>query len=315
MLQNKKIAVIVPAYNEEKHIGMVIETIPKFVDLIIVVNDASTDGMPQILNSYNTGRVKSLLVVNHAENAGVGAAIVSGYKKGLDEGMDIMAVMAGDAQMDPDELESIVVPVATGEADYTKGNRLFNKEVLKIMPRIRFLAGVILSAFTKIVSGYWHVVDPQSGFTAISSQALRRLDLERLYKRYGFPNAILTELNIANMRVKNVLITPIYHAGGSSGIKYEKIIFTLSALLIRLFWHRLWQKYVIRDSHPLILFYLFGISLFGGGMLIGFMLFFIRSRLTVSIVVVTAMLIISGLQLLLFAMWFDKEENKHLCIR
>ncbi len=315
MFKEKRVAVIVPAYNEEKLIGSVIETMPDFVDLIIVVDDAASDGTGQVVSSYKEKLKERLEVVTHTENLGVGAAIISGYKKAMDEGMDIMAVMAGDAQMDPKELEIIISPVAEGKADYTKGNRLFSGDAWKVIPKIRYFASAFLSFLTKVISGYWHIADSQCGFTAISSKALKMLELERIYKRYGFPNDMLTELNIFNLRVKDISVRPIYHVGETSGIRYERIIFTLSFLLCRLFGRRMWQKYVIRDFHPLILFYLFGIVFSISGIALGALIVFVKGYISLTIVVFCAILLVSGLQFLLFAMWFDMEYNKDLCIK
>ncbi len=315
MLENKKIAVVVPAYNEEKSIYKVIETIPSFVDLIVVVDDFSADKTVQIANSHKEEMKERLEIVIHSKNQGVGASMMTGYKMALDRGMDITAIMAGDAQMDPNELESIVLPVIKGETDYVKGNRFFSGDAWKVIPKIRYFAGILLSFLTKIVSGYWHLADSQCGFTAISSNALRVLEFDNIYKRYGVPNDILTKLNVNNFRVKDVSIKPIYNAGGVSGIKYKKIIFTLTFLLCRLFCYRMWHKYVIRDFHPLILFYLFGGVFVISGIILGGIIYFIEGYLGITLVVFCAILLVSGIQFLLFAMWFDMEYNKSFCVK
>ena len=315
MYNNKKICVVVPAYNEQILIIRVLETMPDYVDLIIVVDDASTDKTSQILSNYAGKNKKTIKIITHGKNQGVGATILTGYLDAVSQAMDIVAVMAGDAQMDPAELERVLLPVVNNEADYVKGNRYFSGEAWKVMPRVRFFAVACLSFVTKIISGYWHVADSQCGFTAISSSAINKLDHDAIYKRYGFPNDILTMLNIASLRVKDVPVKPIYRVGEISGIKYERIVFTLSFLLFKLFWYRLWQKYVIRDFHPLVMFYLFGVIFSAVGIIFGFSMFFIRSSLTVSMVVFCSLLLISGLQFSLFAMWFDMEYNRPLCVK
>jgi len=314
MLEDKKISVIIPAYNEEKLISNVIETMPCFVDLIIIIDDCSTDKTVEIINSYKEKIKERLEIIVHNKNQGVGASIVSGYNMALNKKMDIMAVMAGDAQMDPNELKSIVSPVINNEADYVKGNRFYSGDAWKIIPKIRYFAGIFLSFLTKIVSGYWHIADSQCGFTAISSDALRVLDFDNIYKRYGVPNDILTKLNINNFKVKDVSIRPIYNQE-TSGIKYKTIIFTLSFLLCRLFFHRMWHKYVIRDFHPLILFYLFGSVFFVTGVILGGIIYFVEGYLAITLVVFCAVLFMSGIQFLLFAMWFDMEYNKPFCVK
>jgi len=311
----KTVAVVVPAYNEEKLIGTVLDSMPDFVDLIIVVDDASTDRTYDIVTSYHVRLADRLVVVHHTHNQGVGAAIVAGYKQALRRQSDVIAVMAGDGQMDPDDLVRLVAPVAHGEADYAKGNRLFRGESWQMIPHSRYLGNAVLSLLTKIASGYWHIADSQSGYTAIARLALERLDLDGIYKRYGMPNDMLVKLNVGNFRVRDVSVRPIYHIGEVSGIRLRKVIPTISWLLLRGFWWRLKEKYIVRDFHPLVFFYCMGLTLFPAGSIFG--LYLLLYRLLVGTVAITsalfaAFLIISGLQSLFFAMLFDMDYNKHL---
>ena len=174
MYLEKRIAVVVPAYNEEKLIAQTVTSIPDFVDKVIIVNDASVDDTATIVQQLSEQNNRISLVV-HQSNQGVGGAIVSGYKRARDLEMDVTVVMAGDAQMDPNDLIRIVEPVANGSADYTKGNRLFYGDAWRMIPHYRYLGNSFLSLITKIASGYWHIADSQSGYTAISIIALRRL--------------------------------------------------------------------------------------------------------------------------------------------
>lgn len=315
MYDGKTVAVVVPAYNEEKLIGTVLDSMPDFVDLIIVVDDASTDRTYDIVTSYHVRLADRLVVVHHTHNQGVGAAIVAGYKQALRRQSDVIAVMAGDGQMDPDDLVRLVAPVAHGEADYAKGNRLFRGESWQMIPHSRYLGNAVLSLLTKIASGYWHIADSQSGYTAIARLALERLDLDGIYKRYGMPNDMLVKLNVGNFRVRDVSVRPIYHIGEVSGIRLRKVIPTISWLLLRGFWWRLKEKYIVRDFHPLVFFYCMGLTLFPAGSIFG--LYLLLYRLLVGTVAITsalfaAFLIISGLQSLFFAMLFDMDYNKHL---
>jgi hypothetical protein len=227
----------------------------------------------------------------------------------------VVVVMAGDAQMDPADLERVVAPVARGEADYVKGNRLWRGESWQMIPHYRYLGNAVLSLLTKIASGYWHIADSQSGYTAIARIALERLDLDHIYKRYGMPNDILVKLNVENFRVRDVSIRPVYHIGETSGIRLRRVIPTIAWLLLRGFCWRLKEKYILRDFHPLVFFYGMGLTLFPLGTMLG--LYLVLYRLFVGMVAVTsalfaAFLIISGLQSLFFAMWFDMDYNKHL---
>src|SRR5207248_7201735 len=255
MLEDKTVAVVVPAYDEEQLVGTTIRGLPAFVDRIIVVDDASRDGTAEAARAAGDARVE---VVTHERNRGVGAAIVSGYKRALAERIDVTCVMAADNQMDPGDLEALVVPVARGEVDYAKANRLFTGQAWQLIPRHRYLGNAVLSLLTKIASGYWHVADSQSGYTAIGLETLERLDLDRIYPRYGFPNDMLVHLNVVNARVRDFPSRPVYGVGERSGIRLRKVVPTISWLLVKGFFWRLREKYVIRDFHPLVFFYVLG---------------------------------------------------------
>ncbi|MGD0167339.1 MAG: glycosyltransferase family 2 protein [Gaiellaceae bacterium] len=314
MLERKRIAVVVPAYDEERLIAETLASIPAFVDRVYVVDDASRDGTAE--------RVKTLAelhervrLIEHERNAGVGAAIVTGYKAALADGQDVICVMAADNQMDPDDLESLVRPVARGELEYAKANRLFTGEAWKIIPHYRYLGNAALSLFTKIASGYWHIADSQSGYTAISRAALEKLDLERIYSRYGFPNDMLVHLNVINARVRDFPSRPVYGVGERSGIRLRRVVPRISWLLFKGFFWRLGQKYVIRDFHPLVFFYLLGFFLTIAGLALGILevvLRFMGHPITPATIVLVALLFISGTQFTLFGMWFDMESNKDL---
>jgi glycosyltransferase involved in cell wall biosynthesis len=314
MFEDKRIAVVVPAYNEENLIGKVIETMPEFVDSVVIVDDVSTDDTKKIVMEY-MARDQRVLLIKHERNMGVGAAVVSGYKRSLEEGMDVVAVMAGDGQMDPEDLPRIVGPVARGAVDYTKGNRLFRGESWEIIPHHRYLGNSMLSLLTKIASGYWHVADSQTGYTAISRVALERLNLDDIYRGYGMPNDILINLNIHNFRVRDVSVKPVYDQGELSGIKLSRVIPRISWLLFKGFFRRLFEKYVIRDFHPLIFFYMLGLTLLPSGIIIGSYLLLYRlliGPVSATSALFAAFLIISGLQTILFAMWFDMDYNRDL---
>jgi len=311
MLDGKTVAVVVPALNEEELVGPTVAGIPPFVDRIFVVDDASTDATAARAAEADP-RVE---VISHAENQGVGAAIVTGYKRAIELEMDVTAVMAADGQMAPDGLETLVHAIAAGECDYAKANRLFTGQAWEIIPRNRYLGNALLSFLTKIASGYWHVADSQSGYTAVSLETLKLVDLDRIYKRYGFPNDMLVHLNVWNRRVRDYPSRPIYGVGERSGIKLRRVVPSISWLLVKGFFWRMREKYVIRDFHPLVLFYGLGILFFGVGLLLGIVETALRiagNPIPSATIVLVALLVISGLQLLLFAMWFDMESNKDL---
>jgi len=290
VFDDKKVAVVVPAFNEEGLVGSTVSTIPAFVDKIYVVDDGSTDATVERAQ----GADERVEVIRHEKNEGVGAAIVTGYRRSA-----------------ADEYDAI----ASNECDYAKANRLFTGQAWQLIPKTRYLGNAVLSFLTKIASGYWHVADSQSGYTAVNLETIRMVDLERVYRRYGFPNDLLVHLNVWNRRVRDYPSRPIYGVGERSGIRLRKVIPRISWLLLKGFFWRMGQKYVIRDFHPLILFYMLGILLFGVGILLGIVevaLRFAGNPITSATIVLVALLVISGLQLLLFAMWFDMESNKDL---
>jgi glycosyltransferase involved in cell wall biosynthesis len=312
MVDGKRVAVVVPAHDEEQLIGTTLAGIPEFVDRILVVDDASTDGTAERVRAVPDDRVR---LVSRERNGGVGAAIVTGYEAALAEGIDVTCVMAADNQMDPADLLTLVGPVARGEVDYAKANRLVSGEAWQLIPRTRYLGNAVLSLLTKIASGYWHVADSQTGYTAISRELLAQLDLDRIYRGYGFPNDMLVHLNVWNARVRDFPSRPIYGVGEDSGIRLRRVIPRISWLLVKGFFWRLREKYVIRDFHPLVFFYALGLLMTLAGLVLGTVEVVLRlmgNEITTPTIVLVALLLISGSQFTLFAMWFDMESNKDL---
>ena len=314
MYKDKSICVVVPAYNEATQIGKVIETMPDYVDRLVIIDDVSIDETVKIVKRYQQDNDR-IALIEHTANQGVGGAIATGYKWARDNDIDVTVVMAGDGQMDPDDLEKIIDPVASGSADYSKGNRLFYGDAWSMIPHYRYLGNSFLSLMTKIASGYWHIADSQSGYTAISLIALKRIDLNGIYKDYGMPNDLLIKLNQFDFRVRDVHIKPVYNIGEKSGIRLIKVIPRISWLLWKGFCKRLLFKYVIKDFHPLVFFYALSFLLLGISIPLIIRLFYIWA-MQGDIPDINAMALIftlvSGLQTLFFGMWFDMEYNKNL---
>lgn len=316
MYRDTSIAVVVPCYDEELLITRVIDTMPDYVDRIYVVDDRSKDRTAEIVEDYiHQHQPSRVTLIVHEVNQGVGGAIITGYRRAYDDDMAVVAVMAGDAQMDPDDLEVIIEPVVAGEADYTKGNRLATGEAWNQIPRVRYLGNVLLSLMTKIASGYWHIFDSQTGYTAISRKAIATLNWDKLWKRYGYPNHLLIMLNIHNFAVRDVPVRPVYNVGEKSGIRIWRVIPTISLLLLRGFLSRLFEKFVVRDAHPLVLFYIVGTLSFIPGFLLG--VYLVLYRIIAGPVAPTSalfamFLIMFGLNFLMFALWFDMDANRHL---
>lgn len=292
----------------------VIDTMPEFVDHIVIVNDCSKDRTADVVAELMQ-RYPRVMLISHETNQGVGGAIATGYKWARERGIDVAVVMAGDGQMDPTDLPALLNPVVQDETDYAKGNRLVSGEAFRKIPKIRYFGNSILSLLTKIASGYWHVADSQTGYTAINKKALQTVDWDAMYKRYGQPNDLLVKLNVEGFRVRDVPIKPVYNIGEKSGIRVRKVVFTIGWLLFKLFWWRLKEKYVVRDFHPLVFFYLLSFGLMGlSAMFFVHVLWLWAQHGHVPQLSALAWMFTfaTGLQSLFFAFWFDMEANKDL---
>jgi glycosyltransferase involved in cell wall biosynthesis len=235
MLSGKKIAVVVPAFNEADKIARTIRSIPGFVDHVLVVDDGSRDATARIAS--RSAR-RGLEVLAHPQNRGVGAAIATGYRRALALGADATAVMAGDAQMDPADLLGLLAPVLTGRADYAKGNRFAWPACWQQMPFARYVGNVVLSFLTQLACGY-RVFDSQCGYTVASPTALCAIDPDTMFARYGYPNDLLSRLARARARVVDVPVRPIYGADWRSGIRIRAVVLPLMFLLGRAFLRRM----------------------------------------------------------------------------
>ncbi|MFC1755872.1 glycosyltransferase family 2 protein [Patescibacteria group bacterium] len=362
MLKGKTVAVVVPAYNEEKQIEEVLETIPDFVDRVVVVDDVSVDNTVNIVKKYiknskkhtnglkrkenieenkysraeivlngleekekdyyapqeiysKNGKDSRIVLIQHSENSGVGASIASGYRWCKDHNIECTAVMAGDGQMDPNELENICMPVVEEGIDYAKANRLKHRSAFFVIPKVRFFGNSILSLFTKIASGYWRVSDTQTGFTAISLPALRAIRIYKIYPRYGCPNDILVKLNIAFCTLKEVESKPVYDIGEESSMNEFLVVPKISWLLFKSFWKRLYVKYLFRDFHPLFILYNFGFISILGALPFGVQIARavpLGANLQWQFFAIFAILLVLGIQFITLAMWMDMMDNERL---
>lgn len=234
MYRQLSLCVVIPAFNEQEPIGAAVESVPGFVDMVVVVDDASTDSTCE--RAMQVARPPTLL--RHPVNRGVGAAIVTGYRHALAQGADVAIVMAGDGQMDPADLPALLDPIAEGRADYCKGNRFAHRELLIQMPAIRVVGNAALSIATKVTSGYRHVFDSQCGYTAITSEALGKLQLDRVFPRYGYPNDMLAHLKRSRARVVDVPVRPIYGPTWKSGVRWHTAVYPVGFVLLKSWWNR-----------------------------------------------------------------------------
>ena len=318
MYKSNKIALVIPAYNEEKLIRPTLEHVPALIDKVYVVDDASTDNMAEVVRECmkSDGRVE---LIQHESNLGPGAGIITGYKRSAADGYDITVVVGGDNQMPLDQVTNFLDPIIEGAADYTKGNRFMEwrkaiGSVPKVMPRMRLVGNMLISGLTKIASGYYKVVDAVDGYTAITREAIELVDWDGAWKGYGYPMEFLVRLNAYGLRVKDVPRRAIYLPDErQSQINLFKYTFKVSRILAKGFLWRLVTKYVFWDFHPLVMFYFLGMVVLPAGFLMGLWLLWLQATgvgVSGPRAILCALLITTGLQFLLFAMLFDMEESK-----
>jgi glycosyltransferase involved in cell wall biosynthesis len=235
MYRSLRVSVVIPAFNESQKIANTVATVPDLADDILVVDDASTDdtSAQAILSAQRRARPSGVEVIRHPDNRGVGAAITTGYRRALAVGADVAVVMAGDGQMDPLDLPALLEPIASGAAGYVKGNRFAHPEIWSAMPASRIVGNMLLSAATKLTSGYRHVFDSQCGYTAISRDALMAVPLDELFPRYGYPNDLLSRLHVAGISVVDVPVRPIYGDHWRSGIHLGTVMHPIPWVLLR----------------------------------------------------------------------------------
>ncbi|HZS35595.1 MAG TPA: glycosyltransferase family 2 protein [Polyangia bacterium] len=240
MFGRLRVAVVIPAFNEERAVASTVRSVPRWVDHVLVVDDASGDRTSA--EAWRFAR-RGLEVLRHARNRGVGAAIATGYARAIELDVDAAVVMAGDGQMDPEDLPSLLRPLEAELADYVKGNRFRAPGVWRAMPAARLVGNVVLSLATKVSSGYWRLFDSQCGYTAASRRALDVIRLSGMFPRYGYPNDLLARLNAAGLTVEDVPVRAVYGPGWRSGIKLTTVIYPMSFVLLRSWVWRLAMKY------------------------------------------------------------------------
>ena len=247
MYDGQRVAVVVPAYQEERLIADTLRGIPDFVDHVVVVDDASADGTSEAARAVDDVRVE---VMRLEHNEGVGGAIITGHRRAMERGADIMVVMAGDNQMDPDELPRLLTPITQGGYGFAKGNRFYATGGRGGMPAHRVFGNMLMTFLNKASSGYWNIVDPQNGYTAVTRQALEMVPLDRVAKRYQFENDLLVWLNIANVRATDVNI-PARYGDEVSTIRLSTEVPRIMWQMYTGFWRRVWFKYFLWSFSPI----------------------------------------------------------------
>lgn len=307
MYKNHKIAVIVPAFNEERHIGRTIAEMPEYVDSIIVVDDASTDGTVGKVEKLAAADSRLTLITNE-RNKGKGSCVVQGFQQSMESGSAITALMDGDNQMPAEHLDSLLDAVIDGSLDGAKGNRFIaSPQALSSMPKYRLVGNVLLTMMTKLASGYWSIFDSQNGYWAIRTATLGRLDLRRLARRYDLENSLLINLNIIGARVRDVAI-PARYADEKSKIRIWRVTPRIMATLLGGLLQRIFYRYVLYSFHPVALFLFAGIPLVLWGT--GFGIYVVITALgepvaTTGTVMMAVLPFLMGYQMLLAAFVLD----------
>lgn len=266
VMKSLKTAVVIPSYKVADTIADVVLSVRHRVDHIIVIDDACPLSSGKKAEGTNTD---NLTVIYHKENSGVGGAVISGYKKAIELGSDVIIKMDGDGQMDPEYLEELVGPIAEGRADYTKGNRFRNFGALRSMPKLRLFGNSILSFLVKAASGYWNIMDPTNGYTAIHRRAIEKLDLEKVSRRFFFESDMLINLNIIDAVVKDIPM-PARYGAEKSTLKISKVLFQFPPLLIRGLVRRIFYKYFVYDFNMASVYIIVGLPMFIFGVVLGF---------------------------------------------
>jgi glycosyltransferase involved in cell wall biosynthesis len=312
-----KTAVVVPCYNVEFHIKDVVDSIHGLVDVIIAVDDASKDDTNSKLNQL-AQRYENVKVISHKTNQGVGAAMKTGYKLAMELQCTVIIKMDGDGQMDSKYLPTLISKVASTEADFAKGNRFHDLKALKAMPISRRLGNLGLSFLIKAASGYWNIFDPSNGFTAISNNALSRVDMTKIHDRYFYESSMLIELYYSNSIISDVPMEAKY-GDEISGLSISKTLIEFPPKLVYAMIKRILLKYFLLDFNIASLYMLVGFPLFISGSIFGIVNFIYYGKNSLpaptGTVVIPTLFIILGFQLLLAALSYDvsnfPRKNKH----
>ena len=258
MHQGLSIGVVVPCFNEALQVTNVISTMPEYVDKIIVVDDTSKDNTWDVVTEISNTNSK-VVAIRHEKNSGVGAAIETGYKSAIEVECDLIVVMAGDGQMNPNDLASLIKPVAEGKAEYAKANRLTLEHTWDEIPLVRKFGNFVLSFLTRFATGYWRIGDSQTGYTVATNGLVRKIVRSPLYPRYGVPNDILIRCAIAGARVVDVPTLAVYNVGEQSKLKPSKVALPILGILTRGFFKRMWVKNFVLEANPIPLAYFSGL--------------------------------------------------------
>lgn len=311
MLYKKKIAIVIPAYNEEGFITKTLNSVPSYVDLIICVDDASKDNTfaeMKILSKKD----KRIIILKNDVNKGVGYSVKKGFYKVLKVNVDYIIIAPGDNQCDLNKIKEFISICDRDNYDVCRGNRFLNKKDIHKMPIIRRLGNSFYSFITKFVSGYYSMFDFQSSFSAIKVKKIKELDINSLRDDYLFDNSLWINLNIVNARVKEIPSSVIYE-NEVSDVNYYKYVKSSIGYFIGAFFLRIYEKYLF-NLHPIGVFFIMGSLLFFIGISFGGWIFINALQphhqpATTATVMLCVVPFILGIQLLLQAIVLDIQNE------
>lgn len=311
MYKNLKVAAILPCYNEEKLIGKTIETMPDLVDMIIAVDDKSTDATWSTIQKL-AKKHKRVIPVHHEVNQGIGGAYVSGFETALQKDADLIFTMAGDAQCNQTYMPNMIDTLLDENLDYVKANRFVHIEELRQMPTFRRIGNTVITILTKFSSGYYSIFDSQNGYGVFKKKTLQGLPIEHIGRRYDYENTLLISLAIMGAKIKDEPVPAIYGDEQSTIPVFKTTLRALRVVWMG-FWRRIYHKYVLVNFHPIALFIFGGLILGVIGALFGIYLLIERvffSETPSSGTVMLAVLpIILGFQLLLTSITMDMNNE------
>lgn len=311
MFRNKKFAITVAAFNEEKLIAKTINALPDFIDEIFVVNDGSTDKTQKVVEKLASDN-KKITLLNNEQNRGVGFTVTRGLKAARDKKYDLIAVTAGDAQCDPNYLAKMADTLLDEGWDYVKANRFKNLDALRRMPKHRRIGNIIITIMTKFATGYYSIFDTQNGYGVFTLDVLERLPFELIGERYDYENTMLIALSVIDAQIKDHPVPAIY-GDEESTIKLLPTVWRAVKVLFFGFWRRIYYKYIIFDFHPISLFLLSGLVLmlfgFGFGLYIAAVRILSDISPSTGTVMISAIPLLVGFQLFLTAMIMDVNNE------
>lgn len=308
MHEQNRIAVIIPTYRAFDSINAVIESIPDFIDHIIIVDDKCPQKSWKLVSQLTNAKIT---LVRHETNLGVGGAVKSGYAKALELECDICVKIDSDGQMDPAYMQMLITPIIHNKADYTKGNRFQDLKALQQMPRIRLIGNSMLSFLVKIASGYWNIMDPTNGYTAIQSSTIQRLDFEKIANRYFFESDMLINLNLINTVVQDVPI-PARYGEEESSMSIKRVLMSFPQKLIKAFLRRLILKYFIYDFNMASIYTLTGVPMLLWGLLYGVWRWYLGAQYglenSTGVIMLSVLPLLLGTQFIIAAINIDMQN-------